>query len=304
MEHSDWPQLDLRGWESTYLTLQRWLQIIGKVKLALALPLNHWWHISLHVTPEGLSTYTVPFSSGSLSLSITFDFVAHSLCVRLSNGRQSSFALEPMTVADFYRQTMTTLRYLGVEVQIWPVPVEVSDRTPFTEDRHHASYDRHQVERLHRILLSLDRVLWRFRGSFLGKSSPVHLFWGALDLAVTRFSGRRNNDPPKDRIMREAYSHEVVSHGFWPGGDWPSTGRVEEPILYCYALPEPEGFSHARVQPEAAHYDPMLREFVVPYEAIRTAPDPAATLTSFMESTYRAGADCAGWPRHELEIPA
>jgi hypothetical protein len=179
--------------------------------------------------------------------------------------------------------------------------VEVSDRTPFPEDEHHASYDREQVERAHRILLSTERVFSIYRGLFLGKSSPVHLFWGAFDLAVTRFSGGRNPNPPQDRVMGPAYSHEVISHGFWPGGDWPSAGRVDEAIFYCYAVPEPAGFAAMRVVPQEAKYDEKLHEFVLPYEAISTATDPEARLLEFMMGTYRAGADLGKWPCNELD---
>jgi hypothetical protein len=302
---SAWPPLRLRDWEPTYLTLHRWTQIVGKVRMALAPPVNHWWHVPLYVTPEGLSTSTVACAHGApnRSMSISFDFLAHRLRIHLSDGRESSFALEPMTVADFYRRCMAELHSLGVDVTIWPVPVEVSDRTPFTEDRHHASYDPEAVERVHRILLSTEQVFSRFRGKFLGKSSPVHFFWGAFDLALTRFSGRRNPDPPKDRVMGPAYSHEVISHGFWPGGDWPSAGRVEEAIFYAYSVPEPSGFASARVLPAEARYDETLHEFVLPYEAVRTAGDPDACLLDFMKSTYRAGADAAGWPCEELDTP-
>ena len=299
MDHNDWPPLRLREWEPTYLTLHRWLQIVGKIKLALAPPVNHWWQVALYVTPGGITTATLPFGNGCLT--VNFDFVAHSLTVLLSDGRTASFALEPMPVAAFYARTMAALHELGVEVRIWPVPVEVTDQTPFTEDRIHASYDRQQIERVHRILLSVDRVFARFRGTFLGKCSPVHLFWGAFDFAVTRFSGRKNPDPPKDRVMHAAYSHEVISHGFWPGGDWPTAGRVEEAIFYSYAIPEPEGLPDARIEPEGAYYDRTLHEFVVPYESIRTAPDPATALTAFMQSTYSVAADRGRWPRKDLD---
>jgi hypothetical protein len=299
MQHEDWPELRLSEWEPTYLTLHRWLQIVGKVRLALSPPLNHWWHVPLYVTPEGLTTSTVPFSGGCLS--IVFDFVAHKLTVTLSDARAASFPLEPMTVAEFYAKVTRLLAGLGVDVHIRPIPVEVVDQTPFPEDTKHRSYDRVHVERVHRILLSSERVFSRFRSTFIGKSSPVHLFWGAFDLAVTRFSGRRNLDPPKDRVMRAAYSHEVISHGFWPGGDWPTSGRVEEAVFYSYALPEPEGFRAAEVAPPQARYDATLGEFVLPYEAVRTAADPDAVLLAFMESTYRAAADRAGWPRQELD---
>ena len=301
MQHEDWPELRLSEWEPTYLTLHRWLQIVGKVRLALSPPLNHWWHVPLYVTPEGLTTSTVPFSGGCLT--IVFDFVAHKLTVTLSDARTASFPLEPMTVAEFFAKTTSTLAGLGVEVEIRPIPVEVVDRTPFTEDTKHRSYDRVHVERMHRILLSSERVFSKFRSTFMGKSSPVHLFLGAFDLAVTRFSGRRNANPPGDRVMRAAYSHEVISHGFWPGGDWPTSGRVEEAVFYSYALPEPEGFRSAQVAPAEARYDATLGEFVLPYEAVRKAANPEAVLLAFMESTYRAAADRAGWPRAELDAP-
>jgi hypothetical protein len=300
---SAWPPLRLRDWEPTYLTLHRWTQIVGKVRMALAPPVNHWWHVPLYVTPEGLSTSTIACAhdAPNRSMSIRFDFIAHRLHIDLSDGRGSSFALEPMSVADFYQRVMAELRSLGLKVAIWPVPVEVSDLTPFTADRRHASYDPEAVARVHRILLSTDRVFSRFRGTFLGKSSPVHFFWGAFDLALTRFSGRRNPDPPKDRVMGPAYSHEVISHGFWPGGDWPSAGRVEEAIFYAYAVPEPSGFAQAQALPAEARYDEKLREFVLPYEAARSAADPDACLLDFMKSTYRAGADAAAWPCDELD---
>lgn len=299
MKHQDWPRLDLHEWEPTYLTLHRWLQIVGKVRLALATPLNHWWHVPLYVAPRGLTTSTVPFSAGSLT--IMFDFVSHALTVTLSDGRASSFTLEPMTVADFFARTTSTLATLGVYADIRPVPVEVTDRTPFPEDIDHKSYDREQVEGMHRILLSTDRVFTKFRGHFLGKNSPVHLFWGAFDLAVTRFSGRRNPEPPSDSVMGPAYSHEVISHGFWPGGDWPTAGRVEEAVFYAYSVPEPKGFREAEVAPREARYDNTLGEFILPYEAVRTAAAPEAALLAFMDSTYRAAAERAGWPREELE---
>lgn len=299
MKHSAWPPLDLREWEPTYLTLHRWLQIVGKVRLALSPPVNHWWHVVLYVTPQGLTTSTIPFSGGCLA--ITFDFTAHALSIVLSDGRTASFPLEPMSVAEFFEKTTSSLRSLGVHVDIWPIPVEVADRTPFTEDRRHASYDRRQVAQLHRILLSTHSVFEKFRGKFLGKSSPVHFFWGAFDLAVTRFSGGRNPNPPEDRVMRVAYSHEVISHGFWPGGDWPGAGRVEQPMFYSYALPEPDGFARARVEPAEAYYDSALHEFVLPYDALRRADDPEAVLMSFLESTYRAGAESGRWRREDLE---
>jgi hypothetical protein len=299
MERRDWPELSLAEWEPTYLTLHRWLQIVGKVPLALAPPLNHWWHVALQVTPRGLTTATLPTPSGAAR--VTFDFVDHALVVTRSHGRGASFPLEPMSVADFYDRALGAFRSSGVDVAIWPRPVEVGDRTPFPLDRHHRAYDRAQVERLHRVLLSVQHVFSVFRGRFLGKSSPVHLFWGAFDLAVTRFSGRRNVHPPDDRVTRTAYSHELISHGFWPGGDWPGAGRVEEAMFYAYAVPQPAGFAEAHAVPPAAHFDRRLGEFVLPYEVVRRESRPEATLLDFMETTYASAAERAGWARRDLE---
>jgi hypothetical protein len=208
-----------------------------------------------------------------------------------------------MTVAAFYAKTLGLLARFGVETSVWPVPVEVVDATPFDQDEKHAAYDRAYVERLHRILLQSDRVFRIHRGRFLGKSSPVHFFWGAFDLAVTRFSGRRNPKPPEDFVMREAYSHEVISHGFWPGGDWPAAGRTEEPVFYAYASPEPEGFKSARIEPAQVTYSEAMGIFLLPYDTVRTARDPDATLLAFMESTYLAGAQRAGWDIDALRHP-
>jgi hypothetical protein len=299
-EHS-WPALPLEAWEPTYLTLHRFTQIVGKVRMALAPLVNHHWHVPLYVSSQGLTTSSMPCDRRQLT--ITFDFCAHRLVGHTSDKRSASFALEPMSVADFYARTRTLLAELDVSVRIWPVPVEVVDRTPFPEDRHHASYERAQVEALHAILLRVDRVFSAFRGQFLGKSSPSHFFWGAFDLAVTRFSGRRNPAPPPDAVMAEAYSHEVISHGFWPGGDWPVGGRVGEAVFYAYALPEPPGFRDAVVKPPPAHYSATLGEFLLPYEAVRTAPDPDAMLLEFMESSYLAAASRAGWNVGELRHP-
>jgi hypothetical protein len=232
---------------------------------------------------------------GERSLTITFDFCSHRLLLQTSDRRTESFELESMSVADFYERVRERLRRLGVDVRIWPVPVEVADRSPFPEDTRHATYDREWAEKLHRTLLSIDHVFRIHRGGFLGKSSPVHFFWGAFDLALTRFSGRRNPSPPSDRVTREAYSHEVISHGFWPGGDWLDKGRVGEAVFYAYAVPEPEGFQSAIVRPVEAHYSKRLGEYVLPYEVVRTASHPARALLTFMESTYLAAARRAGW---------
>lgn len=297
MTHRDWPALVLSDWEPTYLTLHRWAQVVGKVQLALAPRLNHWWHVTQRVTPRGLTTGTL---CGKQHLAMTFDFVEHRLLAETPCEKTQSFALEPMSVAAFYARVLAMLERLGVGVRIWPVPVEVSDTTPFPRDTQHASYDRAAVERFHRALLAIDRIFTVHRGRFLGKSSPVHFFWGAFDLAVTRFSGRRNPTPPSDSVQREAYSHEVISHGFWPGGDFLGKGRVEEAVFYAYAVPEPPGFRQARLEPDAARYHEAYAEFLLPYDAVRTAADPEATLLSFMENTYSAAARAAGWNVEEL----
>jgi hypothetical protein len=301
MTESAWPELALSTWEPTYLTLHRWTQMAGKIRLALAPWMNHWWHAPLYVTSEGLTTTAMPYRDRHITL--TFDFCAHRLRAHTSDNRHDGFPLEPMTVADFHQRLLAALARLDVEVTFWPVPVEVVDRTPFAEDRHHAAYDREQVERLHRILLSAQRVFAIHRGRFLGKSSPVHFFWGAFDLAVTRFSGRTNPGPPADRVMAEAYSHEVISHGFWPGGDWPIGGRVEEAVFYAYAVPEPAGFRDAAVAPPAATYAAAFGEYLLPYRVVRAAADPDATLLEFMESTYQAAATSAGWDVAALRHP-
>lgn len=292
MEHRNWPALVLAEWEPTYLTLHRFVQVVGKVQLALAPPLNHWWHVTQRVTSRGLTTGTL---CGDQYLAVTFDFVKHRLTAETRDGRTQSLALEPMSVADFHAGVLRMLERLRVDVRIWPVPVEVTDRTPFPEDHHHASYDRASVERFHRVLLAVDHVFNIHRGRFLGKSSPVHFFWGAFDLATTRFSGKRNPAPPPDPVQREAYSHEVISHGFWPGGDFLDRGRVEEAVFYAYAVPEPAGLRRMRVEPPAAAYHDGFGEFLLPYDAVRTAPDPEATLLAFMESTYSAAARAASW---------
>jgi hypothetical protein len=302
MSDARWPPLPLAEWEDTYLTLHRWTQVLGKVRLAHAPWVNHWWHVPLYVTSQGLTTSSMP--CGPVSLTLTLDFCAHRFAAHASDGRSEVFSLEPMSVADFYDRVLGVLARLGIATRIWPVPVEVADATPFHEDHHHASYQRDAVGRLHRLLLSVDGVFATHRGRFLGKCSPVHFFWGAFDLAVTRFSGRPNPDPPRDLVMGEAYSHEVISHGFWPGGDWPIGGRMDQPIFYAYAVPEPAGFRDARVAPQEAAFAAELGEFVLPYDAVRTAPDPGGLLLEFMESTYRAAAKAAGWDLAALEHPA
>ena len=297
-----WPALPLAAWSDTYATLHLWLQIAGKVRLALSPWTNHAWHATLYVTPTGLTTSAIPCGAGSFE--ITFDFIAHRLHVRASDGRTGGFGLAPQTVADFYAALMRELRAIDVHARFYAAPNEVADPIPFARDEVHRSYDAEYANRFWRVLVEADRVLKRFRARFSGKCSPVHLFWGAPDLAVTRFSGRLAPRHPggvphlPDRITRDAYSHEVSSAGFWPGG-----GPVPDAAFYSYAYPEPPGFATARVEPLAAAYNTELREFILPYDAVRTASDPDAVLLGFLQSTYVAAADRAQWDRAALERP-
>lgn len=301
MSTSVWPDLPpLSDWEDTCATVHLWTQVVGKVRLAAGPALNHWWGVALYVTPRGLTTGPMPSAGGTFQ--IDFDFIAHALYVTTSDGRSQSFDLEPMSVADFYRRTMSALDALGIDVSIWPVPVELPEVTPFADDEQHASYDADAVHAFWRVLVAADRVFTAFRARFLGKSSPSHFFWGAFDLAVTRFSGRPAPKHPggypnvADWVMHEAYSHEVSSAGFWPG-----TGGLGEAAFYAYAYPTPDGFADADVEPNAAYFFDDLGEFILPYEAVRTAGDPDAALMAFLESTYAAAADLAGWDRAALE---
>lgn len=300
MDHdAQWPALPLDAWEPTYLTVQRFTQVLGKLCLAYAPHQNHWWHTTLQVTSRGLATPSLPI--GSRVFGVSLDFCAHRLVVHCSDGYETGFELRPMAVADFYASTLECLAAIGARPALNPVPSEVSDRTPLDQDRHHASYDRDAVSRLHRVLVNVDRVFRIHRGRFVGKSSPSHFFWGAFDLAVSRFCGRINPDPPADPMLAQAYSHEVISHGFWPGGDWPGGARVPEAIFYAYVVPAAPGLADARIQPAAARFDAALGEFVLPYEAVRTSADPQATLLAFMESTYDAAATARAWDRAQLD---
>ena len=295
-----WPSLPLQAWQDTYATLHMWTQIVGKTRLALTPRVNHWWNVTFYVTPRGLTTSAMPH--GDRSFSVDFDFLDHALLVRTSDGRTGALPLAARSVADFYGEYMELLRGLGLPVRIWPRPVEVEPSVPFAEDREHASYDPLYAQRFWRVLVQSDRVMQRFRGRFLGKCSPVHFFWGACDLAVTRFSGRSAPKHPggvpncADWVMWEAYSHEVSSCGFWPGG-----GAVAEPAFYAYAYPEPPGFAELRIQPREAFYSQEMREFLVPYEAVRMAERPDDVLLDFLQSTYEAAADLGGWDRGALE---
>lgn len=300
---SRWPVLPpLADWQDTCATVHMWTQVVGKVRLALAPLVNHWWSTTLYTTPRGLTTSLI--HGGSREFSIDFDFVRHALWLNASDGGERSFSLEPMPVADFYRKTMRALGELGVDVHIFPRPVEIPEAIRFEADEVHRSYDPDAMQRFFRALLQADRVFNDFRARFLGKVSPVHFFWGAFDLAVTRFSGRT---APKheggipncpDWVMHEAYSHEVSSAGFWPG-----TG-FGEAAFYSYAYPMPSGFESYSVKPDAARFDEALGEFILPYEAVRTARDPDRALLSFLQTTYEAAAELAKWDRPRLERTA
>ena len=296
-----WPSLPLEAWRETYATLHMWMQVVGKIRLALAPMVCHWWGVTLYVTSRGLTTSPMPY--GTRIIQIDFDFIDHALQIHTAEGESRSLTLAPRSVADFYRETMAALHSLGIEVKIWTTPVEVEDRTPFEEDRHHASYDPDSAHRCWRILAQTDRVLHAFRSRFIGKVSPVHFFWGAFDMAVTRFSGRPAPMHPgapnlAKFVAREAYSHEVSSCGFWPGGG------ASGPAFYAYAYPEPKGFKHYAVQPKEAFYSEEMREFLLPYDAVRTAEFPDRVLLAFLQSTYEAAAILGKWDRPALERPA
>jgi hypothetical protein len=294
-----WPPLPLAEWQPTYRTLHMWTQIVGKVKMALAPPENHWWHVTLRVSARGLTTGAMPY--GKQALEIEFDFIDHTLQYRTSTGEQRQHALRSQPVADFWDSTMATLKELGLSPHVWDMPVEVEDPIPLDKDREHATYVPDHANRFWRVLLASWRVMSEFRGRFIGKCSPVHFFWGSFDLAVTRFSGRPAPAHPGAphvplHVAREAYSHEVSSCGFWPGG-----GPVSEPVYYAYAYPEPEGFKSYTVRPGAAYYSNDLREFVLPYETVRTSSSPEAMLLDFLQSTYEAAAELGKWDRAALE---
>src|SRR5215471_2856553 len=279
-----WPALPLKEWQDTYATLHMWTQIVGKVRLALTPPMNHWWEVPLYVNAVGLTTSAIPYEGETFE--VEFDFLHHQLLIRTSQGAEKRMALKPCSVADFYREFMAALKSLGIEVKIWPMPAEIPNPIRFEQDTQHASYQPEYTHRLWRILTIVERIFLEFRSGFLGKCSPVHFFWGSFDLAVTRFSGRRAPERPEaDPITREAYSHEVISAGWWPGGS-----GVEGPAFYCYTAPEPAGLSGQRVTPSSAFYHPELREFVLMYDDMRRTRDPELELLSFLESTYEAGA--------------
>lgn len=295
-----WPALPLASWQDTRTTLHLWTQIVGKVRLALTPWQPHSWHATLYVTARGLTTSPIPY--GPRSLELSFDFVDHVLRVEASDGRVQRVALDSRSVAEFHDAVLAALRELNVEVRIHGAPNELADALPFREDRVRRSYDADAALRFFRALVQVDRVFKRFRTGFLGKSSPVHLFWGSFDLAVTRFSGRRAPLHPggvphlPDAITREAYSHEVSSAGFWPGG-----GGYDDAAFYSYAYPSPEGFASAKIEPAEAFFSKQLGEFILPYASVREASDPDAMLLRFLRSSYEAAAHAAGWDRAALE---
>jgi hypothetical protein len=292
-----WPALPYDAWKDTYATLHLWTQVVGKVALALVPPLNQSWGIAFQVTPRGLSTRSLPH--GTRTFTMEFDFIDHLLVIRVSDGTVRTVALVPQTVADFYRTVMNTLGEMKLPVKIWPVAVELPSPIRLDQDTEHHSYDPEYANRVWHIFVSAERVLNACRCQFVGKASPVHFFWGAFDLAVTRFSGRPA--PPREgpAFMREAYSQEVISHGFWPGG-----APLPEPVFYAYAVPEPDGLKQAPVQPAATYYHRDLGEFVLPYDAVRTSGDPEGALRQFVESTYERAATLARWDRAALERSA
>ena len=290
-----WPSLPLDSWKDTYATLHMWTQMVGKVRLRLTPLVNHWWNVALYVTARGLTTSRIPY--GERAFELSFDFIRHQLVLETNDGLLKTIPLVSCSVAEFYEEFKGMLRSAGIDVKIWRMPVEVPNPIPFDRDRVHCSYDPVMVGRFWRILLSVDAVFSQFRSGFIGKSSPVHFFWGSFDLAVTRFSGRRAPERPgADAITREAYSHEVSSVGFWPGG-----GDVKDAAFYSYMAPAPEGFKDARVRPDGAYYDKQIGEFLLLYEDVRKAESPSATLLDFCQTTYDAGANLGHWDRSALE---
>jgi hypothetical protein len=294
-----WPELDYAAWKDTRDTLHMWTQIAGKIRMKLTPLVNHWWNVPLYVSSRGLTTSPIPY--GDRTFELVFDFIDHEFRVLCSNSAARSIPLRPQTTADFYAAVMEALAYIGVEVRIYTVPSEVPDPIRFEQDTTHASYDADAAHRFWRAILSTQNVFHTFRSRYLGKTSPVHFFWGSFDLAVTRFSGRAAPEHPgvsimPDFVTREAYSHEVSSAGFWPGGP-----GVEEALFYAYAYPVPDGFNDARIGPASARFDTTMGEFVLPYEALRRSASPEAELLEFLQSPYEAAADLGGWDRRALE---
>lgn len=291
-----WPALPVKEWEATRATLHMWTQMVGKVRMALSPKRNHWWEVALYVDARGLTTSPIPYPDGIFEL--RFDFISHRLTLESSNGATDSLRLEPRPVADFYADFMAMLARAGIQVKIWTMPVEIPDPIRFEQDRVHASYDPDYANRFWRILASVDTVAQEFRSGFIGKSSPVHFFWGSFDMAVTRFSGRLAPERPgADAMTREAYSHECLSAGFWPG----SAASGSDAVFYAYSAPPPEGFAQSVVRPGKAFWSTQFSEFLLMYEDVRQAQSPEGTLLDFFQSAYDAGANLAKWDRASLE---
>jgi hypothetical protein len=296
---NDLPALPFDTWKDTLATLHMWTQVVGKVRLKLCPLVNHFWNVAFYLTARGLTSSAMSYQRGAIwgTFEVQFDFIDHQLSIESSNGRRVEIALKAESVAEFYKTFMAALAELGVIVKIWTTPCEIPDPIPFEQDQIHAAYDPEAVNKFWRILVWVDQVFKEFRAGFLGKVSPVHFFWGSFDLAVTRFSGRRAPERPgADSITREAYSHEVSSAGFWPGG-----GDIQGPAFYSYAAPEPSGFAQQHVRPAAAFYHPQLKEFLLMYDDVRASPSPEAALMEFLQSTYAAAADLGKWDRRALE---
>ena len=296
---SDWPALRFEDWKDTCDTLHLWTQIVGKIRLACAPMINHWWQVPLYVTSRGLTTSAMPYESRSFQ--IDFDFIDHRLAIQVSDGTAEVLDLEPRSVAEFYREVMERMRRLGLDVHIWTMPVEIPDPIPFENDRVHRAYDVEKVQQFWHALVFADQLLTAFRGRFIGKASPVHFFWGGFDLAVTRFSGRRAPLHPAVPntalyVAQESYSHEVSSCGFWPGN-----GGYGRAAFYSYAYPEPQGFAQAKIRPSGAFFDRGLGEFILPYDSVRDAASPHNSVLDFLQTTYEAAANLASWDRPALE---
>ncbi len=300
LQPEQWPSLPYDAWKDTYTTLHMWMQIVGKIRLARTPWCNHSWHVALYVTARGLTTSPIPY--GQRTFQIDFDFIDHQLFIETSDGEVRMLTLRPRTVADIHHELFAKLSEVGLDIKINTMPSEVADGIPFDKDHVHASYDAEYANRFWRALVQTDRVFKEFRSRYIGKCSPVHFFWGAVDLAVTRFSGRTAPQHPggvpglPNWVAREAYSHEVSSCGFWPGG-----GLLPYPVFYSYAYPEPQGFNAAQLRPVGAVYDSNLREFVLPYDDVRQAASPDAMLLEFLQSSYEAAANLGKWDRAALE---
>ena len=289
------PALPFDSWKDTLATLHMWTQVVGKLRLKLCPLVNHFWNVTFYLTARGMTTEAMPYESGTVE--VRFDFIDHKLLIETDQGRTAEIALKPQSVAEFYTKFMAAIANLGVTTKIWTMPCEVPNPTPFEQDQAHASYDPEAVNKFWRITVWVDQVFQEFRAEFIGKVSPVHFFWGSFDLAVTRFSGRPAPERPgADPITREAYSHEVSSAGFWPGG-----GDIKGPAFYSYAAPEPPGFAEQKVRPQAAYYHPQMKEFLLLYDDVRSATSPKAALMEFLESTYDAAANLGKWDRKALE---